>query len=1661
MRGTKALGLLTFMILLCLHPLKAQISDATENLPPFGSFSGGDFDTVSLQNGNLHISIPVLTIKERGRDFTYKFAFDTPTAYATWIVLRRPLLSHYVYSSLGVVGGLTSVEAAAGPSGPFNYVLAETSIAKQNVCGITYWWAVVDPENSYHQLDFSAYPPGSSCGSSLGGPTKDGSGMWVNMNVNPPTVKFKDGTTIALSSGGQTLEDPNGNMASSSSDMLSRNPWTVSNGPGTTYTSPSGKTVNGPQYTLWEYTDSNGIQQQFRFDYEAVDLYYVLNPDATPPTYHNNAYLSVAKLTLPTGASYQFSYVQQSMGQLQQITLPSGGSISYGSNLAPGSGNVSCWQPPFVDTDPHPSLTCRALVQSRTVTQNGVANTWTYSNIAPGGYGGTAVITDPAGNDETHTFQALVQLQGYVSTDAETQVQKYSGCAPANPNCTKPGTVLRTVATSYAYDSTLTALGGIANIRPTATTTTLDNGLTSETQTDYETFTDPAGETATRRNITAFREYDYPSSTTPVRQTKYIYGLNSNSAYTNLNIVDRVTQKTVYDANNNQVAQTVNEYDNYSHANQPMVASGAVQHDPNFNTSFTTRGNLTAVSQWRNTDGALLTTTNQYDDAGNVLSSIDPLSNKTSFGFTDSWSNSTCAPSGQGKAYVTTITTALNQTTSNAYDSCTGVLTSTTDPNLQKTSNSYDLMGRVTGVSYPDGGSASYCYSDVGGSGCTPSGPPYQAVTTKALFPSINKVSTTTYDGLGRVSQTQLNSDPSGTTYTLTTYDALGRKYQVYNPTRCNPITTSCGETSWGYATYSYDPLNRVTSVLEPDGSAVSTSYTGNCSTVTDEAGNQRKSCSDALGRLTGVWEAPNLTSTYNYWTAYTYDTLNNMLSVTQNGSNSASARTRTFTYNSLSQLLCAANPEIQAVTCPTLATGTFPAGAVLYTYDANGNLITKTAPSPNQISTAKTVATNYTYDALNRLTVKSYRDSYSSNPATPTSSYGYDGTAPTGCTPPTVVSPSGSGIAISPTNLIGRRSSMCDGSGATAWVYDSMGRPTIEERTINGSTKNLGYIYFLDGELNKLYYPLPAPNNPLEYSITAAGRPLGAEDEVNNYVFINNGYAPNGALSYMAQDVLYSFSVATAIVYNPRFQPVLEYAIYPGTSGNVYLYQRCYDFHQMGGLNVTYGGLTCSSSVTSPGDNGNVYQISNKLDDTRTQNFFYDPLNRISQAYTNGPNWGQNFTIDSWGNLTTVGAVTGKTLYGGLNVSATATNQFTGYSYDAAGNLLSDNAGDNFTYDAENRIIIGSGVGYSYDGDGQRVEKSTGTLYWRGAGSDTLVESDLGGNATAQYIFFLGRRVARVDKPSGLVHNFTQDHLNSSRISWTGSSSSTIAVQQDIDYTPYGITVGAAPIDHYQFTGKERDSESGLDNFGFRYYASTMGRFMKPDDPFNWNESNPQSLNLYGYVGNNPLNRVDPDGHDCIYIDNDSGKMTGFSRGDCDNSTEALANSGVYVNGTVDVINENSQDQVTGYGATGDAGTAVVGAITPPGSGLLQQASDSWQNFKTDWQLRIDANRPPPQKPSNLDALQYINNIMMGLVPLSPSRGSTGRTAPRDLKEQLAMEQVQANPGAGKKLPLQMNDPRWPASDGWVKMSQNVNGVEVHYVENTTTGQVDDFKFK
>ena len=73
--------------------------------------------------------------------------------------------------------------------------------------------------------------------------------------------------------------------------------------------------------------------------------------------------------------------------------------------------------------------------------------------------------------------------------------------------------------------------------------------------------------------------------------------------------------------------------------------------------------------------------------------------------------------------------------------------------------------------------------------------------------------------------------------------------------------------------------------------------------------------------------------------------------------------------------------------------------------------------------------------------------------------------------------------------------------------------------------------------------------------------------------------------------------------------------------------------------------------------------------------------------------------------------------------------------------------------------------------------------------------------------------------------------------------------------------------LSEIKFTGKERDAETGLDYFGARYMSSAMGRFMSPDNPKYADRTTPQTWNLYSYVHNNPVSRVDPDGHNWFDI--------------------------------------------------------------------------------------------------------------------------------------------------------------------------------------------------
>jgi RHS repeat-associated protein len=571
--------------------------------------------------------------------------------------------------------------------------------------------------------------------------------------------------------------------------------------------------------------------------------------------------------------------------------------------------------------------------------------------------------------------------------------------------------------------------------------------------------------------------------------------------------------------------------------------------------------------------------------------------------------------------------------------------------------------------------------------------------------------------------------------------------------------------------------------------------------------------------------------------TLYQYDALGNLLRVDQKGnapSDSTQWRTRTFVYDSLSRLITANNPE---------------SGTISYVYDNDGSLLQKTSPAPNQTGTA-TQTVSFCYDALHRVTGKGY-GAQSCPLATPVVSYTYDSGA----------------------SAKGKIVSLTDQAGTASYSYDILGRLTAETRTLTGAggtavSKNLSYSYNLDGSLKTLTYPSGAV---VTYTPDSAGRILSAVDSGNGINYATSAtYGPDGALTGFVSGYSGTFAgITNAFAYNKRLQPLTMSATAPGQT----VYSIGYDFH--------YGA----------GNNGNVFGIYNYKDANRNQTFTYDSLNRLTSAQNAGTDctakilqnkseyWGNNYVYDAWGNMlqksiTKCGAEN-------LQVTADAHNWIhasgTDYQYDAAGNMTYDaTASLNYTFDQENRLTGASGYTYTYDGDGNRVRKSNGntagdgTLYWDMT-PGVVAETDLAGTVKSEYVFFDGERVARRDGVNGAggVFYYFSDHLKTASV----ITDSAGVIKAESDYYPWGGELQFVNNDtnDYKFTGKKRDTETGLDYFGARYYSNGLGRWVSAD----WSATpipvpyadfgDPQSLNLYQFVGGNPASKADATGH-CVW---------------------------------------------------------------------------------------------------------------------------------------------------------------------------------------------------
>ena len=252
---------------------------------------------------------------------------------------------------------------------------------------------------------------------------------------------------------------------------------------------------------------------------------------------------------------------------------------------------------------------------------------------------------------------------------------------------------------------------------------------------------------------------------------------------------------------------------------------------------------------------------------------------------------------------------------------------------------------------------------------------------------------------------------------------------------------------------------------------------------------------------------------------------------------------------------------------------------------------------------------------------------------------------------------------------------------------------------------------------------------------------------------------------------------------------------------------------------------------------------------------------------------------------------------------------------------------------------------------------------------------------------------------------------------------------------TTISDTSNIALINPLRYRGYYYDSETELYYLQSRYYDPATSRFINADSYASTGQDF-LGYNMFAYCNNNPVNHRDDGGTFLTKI------------------FDAFA----------DMFNEpNSYDGGgggTGYGFSIDGGSKGYTDDKPSERKNKKVASVSLDGKSQVPNGQYTRGRSGRSEHTFSKAQTPTN------PPTSSSRGSTGRTEPANLREKLAMEQVKSNPLAGTPLTkLTLNDPRWPSSEGWVKMQQIVptsqGNINIHYVYNQAMQIFDDFKFK
>jgi RHS repeat-associated protein len=1266
---------------------------------------------------------------------------------------------------------------------------------------ITKFGPYIDSAGTNHSFSITLWD--SDCGGGVytGSVTlQDGMTIKVDISLGTPsaTVTLKSGVVInpLLASGGVQ----SGNASSHDA-----------NGNGITTATTSGTTT---------FTDTLGTAALAISGTAPSPVSYTYTPPLGTPV---SAVVTYATYTVRTnfGCGGINEYGPLSNSLVDKVTLADGTYYQFAYEITPGdtntphnvTGRIASLRLPTGGTISYDySVGTNNGIMCNDGTTSGFKRTtpdgqWTYirSGTSPAF---TTTITTPIDPYTNQTNQTVVSFQG----NFEVGRQVYQGAAS--------GTPLEAIYTCYNGNGVSSPSSCVTTPITTPFTqiakfNQFNGGPFAEVNTLYDS----------NGNISETDQFDFGAST-PTRKTTVLFGsyVAASDTCTGLsnNILDHPCKVTVTDGTGNLKTKTTYGYDETA-----AVSSGITTN----HTSVTgSRGNLTTTTTYATSTGKLTRTFKNYD-TGNVYQSQDVNGQWTTYTY------GACAG-----AFPTNVSLPLSLTKSASWNCTGGVMTSATDENGQITYTNYttdpyfwrpesnkDALLNVTNLIYPS------------------------LVKSEAYLNFNGTVSTVDalkqLDGLGRSQYTQQKQAQTATNYDTIqqVYDSFGRPYQVTMPyvaTSASPGPPS--GTPIASTTY-YDALGRQIQTIDGGSGQLNATYSGRdvyqeiAPKPASDGNKKRKQFEyDALGRLISVCEitggansgpCAQDNSQTGYRTAYIYDTAPNVnsLTVTQNvQTGGGTSQTRTYLYDMLGRLTQETNPETGTTyykyDSDTTCTGTYSTGNLVKKTDAVGNV------------------TCYTYDQLHRLLSVTYPSgSYATS--TDKKFFVYDS------------------ATVGGTTMQKAKARL-----AEAYTCPATGSCTTKKT-------DLGFSYSARGEVAAVYEK--TPNSPSTYyQVSASYWPHGAVDVLGSNlaglpsitygatgspgldgegritsVTASSGQSPLvGVVSYTNSGATQPIGSLTQVAFGSSDYDTFSYDTNTGRL-NQYKYV----------VGATPQTVTSNLTWNANGSLASL-AITDQLDSANTQtcNYSHDDLGRIATANC-GTIWNQSFGFDPFGNISK-SATAGISFLPTYSPTANRYSSVPGCtpSYDANGFATSDCA-HSYSWDSAGNPLTIDAVGLTYDALGRMVEQARGSTYTQIVyGPDGGKLALMNGAILSKAFVGLPGGGAAVYTSGGLVYYSHSDWLGSGRLATTPV---TRTKYFDVAYGPYGEGYATSGTVELNFTGQTQDTIFGLYDFPFREYNANQGRWPWPDPAgiSAVNIGNPQTWNRYAYVGNAPLNSVDP----------------------------------------------------------------------------------------------------------------------------------------------------------------------------------------------------------